>query len=346
MELVLYTPGLGYYSAGAKKLGADGDFVTAPEITPLFGKYLAKQIAEVLMHMPEGNILELGAGSGRLAVDILMALAELNHLPQHYYILEVSADLKARQQAYIAQNIPQYVDRVSWLDRLPTQFSGVILANEVLDAMPVHRFYQDQKEIKESWITIQENKFVERFDQASAAVMAAVSDLGMPLNEGYTSEISLIIPAWIHSLSDSLKKGLILLIDYGFAQREYYHPQRYMGTLRCHYRHHVHDDFFLYPGLQDLTAHVNFTQVASSALNAGLNVAGYTTQAHFLMNCGVMDFVSSMNANVIEAYQMSQSIKKLLLPSEMGELFKVMALSKEITLPLLGFNMQDMRHRL
>lgn len=345
MELALYTPGLGYYSADTQKFGEAGDFITAPELSPLFGYCLAKQIADVLGVLGEGDILEFGAGSGRLAIDILKYLATCHTLPQHYYILEVSASLKARQQALILDACPELFERVIWLDTLPEHFSGVILANEVLDAMPVHRFRHSASAVTENFVDWQE-KFVTCFDKASDGVEQAVDALGIQFEENYTTEISTIIPAWINSLSACLKQGLILLIDYGFVRREFYHPDRHMGTLMCHYRHHSHDDIFLYPGLQDITAHVDFTAVAQSALHADLNIVGYTTQAHFLMGCGLMEISQQSNADVKTAYRTAQEIKRLVLPSEMGELFKVMALSKNTHFPLRGFTLQDMREKL
>jgi SAM-dependent MidA family methyltransferase len=345
MEMTLYTPGLGYYSAGAQKFGEAGDFITAPEISPLFGQCIAKQIADVLDHLEGGDILEFGAGSGRLAVDILTALSKSNSLPNHYYILEVSASLKARQQALIAQQLPEFAERVVWLDKLPENFSGVILANEVLDAMPVHKFRQGDSGILERFVSCQD-KFAETFDQASDEVIQAVDELGIQLAAGYTSEINMLLPAWMNSLASCLKQGVVLLIDYGFVRREYYHPDRHMGTLTCHYRHHSHDDVFLYPGLQDITAHVDFTAVAQAALAANLQVSGFATQAHFLMSCGLMTMTDDLSKDVQASYQTAQEIKKLVLPSEMGELFKVMALSKNFDHPLIGFSLHDMREKL
>lgn len=345
MELALYAPGMGYYSAGAQKFGEAGDFITAPELSPRFGQCIAKQVSEVLTTLDEGDVLEFGAGSGRLAVDVLTSLAELGNLPNRYYILEVSASLKARQQTLLAEKLPELIDRVIWLDALPDTFTGVVLANEVLDAMPVHRFCLDKGELKESFVDW-DGTFIERFDTASVPLQQAIENLGIELDDGYASEMNMMISPWIASLSACLKKGLILLIDYGFPKREYYHPQRHMGTLRCHYRHHAHDDPFLYPGLQDITAHVDFTEVADNAIKADLNVAGYTTQAHFLMGCGLMEMVDSMGSDVAASYQDSQAIKKLVLPSEMGELFKVIALTREVNVPLSGFALQDMRHKL
>jgi SAM-dependent MidA family methyltransferase len=346
MSLALYTPGLGYYSAGTQKFGEAGDFITAPELSPLFGQCVAKQIAEVLNVLGEGDILEFGAGSGRLAVDILQHLATLNTLPRCYYILEVSADLKARQQALISQALPEFCERVYWLHTLPKCFSGVVLANEVLDAMPVHRFCQNQSGIKESFVHWEQGTFAEYFDKPSEVVQQSVEALNLVCDQDYVTEISLLISAWINSLAACLKQGLILLIDYGFVRREFYHPDRCMGTLMCHYRHHSHHDVFFYPGLQDITAHVDFTAVAESALQAGLNVLGYTTQAYFLMGCGLMEISQHPVAEVRTSYQIAQQIKRLVLPSEMGELFKVIALGKNMDTPLLGFTCQDMREKL
>lgn len=341
MNLALYAPGLGYYSAGTQKFGKAGDFITAPELTPLFGQCIANQVAEVLHVLGEGDVLEFGAGSGRLAVDVLQALATQQALPRRYYILEVSASLRARQQALLQETVPALMERVVWLDTLPTAFEGVILANEVLDAMPVHRFRQAESGVQESFV-YWEDKLVERFEEASGAVAAAVAALGVAFELGYTSEISLVIPAWIRSVADCLTCGVVLLVDYGFGRSEYYHPDRSMGTLMCHYQHRAHDDVFLHPGLQDITAHVDFTAVAEGAHAAGMEVMGYTTQAHFLMGCGLLEMLDMSGAASEASYQMAQAAKQLLLPSEMGELFKVIALGKDFNLSLRGMVAHDM----
>lgn len=342
MELALYAPGLGYYTGGAQKFGADGDFMTAPEISPLFGQCLARQIQSVLSTLPTGNILEFGAGSGRLIVDILSALEDT---PAHYYILELSPDLKQRQQQWVQAKIPGLAHKVSWLDRLPTQFTGVIIANEVLDAMPVHRFQWHQAALHERSVTWENGRFQEILTPPCAELTTATESWWTTephldkhwFIDGYCSEINLNLPAWLHSVADFLEAGLILLLDYGFPRQEYYHPDRSMGTLQCHYRHHAHSDPFYWPGLQDITAHVDFTAVAQAAEQAGLTLAGYGNLANFLFSCGLLELAANMPADLQAQYQVSQEIKKLVLPSEMGELFKVMALTKNLAPPLLGF---------
>lgn len=346
MELALYAPGLGYYSAGAKKFGADGDFVTAPEISPLFSKCIAYQCQQILTELNGSDILEIGAGSGAMATDILLELEKLNALPQHYYILEISADLKQRQQELLKHKIPHLFNKVIWLDSLSNlQLSGVILANEVLDAMPVHKFKIDHS-IKEFYVDYKNDELCWHLDKPSSAqLIKAIEQLGSELAEGYESEINLLIKPWIKSLSNVLKSGLILLLDYGFPRHEYYHPDRNQGTLMCHYQHQAHSNPLLNPGLQDITAHVDFTAVAEAADTCDLNVAGYTNQANFLVNCGLLNLIAD-NSDPTTQWQVSQQIKKLLMPSEMGELIKAIALTRNFDTLLLGFNINDKRDRL
>lgn len=336
MQMALYYPGLGYYSAGATKLGAGGDFVTAPEISSLFSNTLAHQIAEVLSQIKDADILEFGAGSGCMAADILLRLAELDCLPQHYYILDVSADLQQRQQQTLAKLPAELLAKVCWLTALPQTFNGVILANEVLDAMPVHLLSRQQEDLCERNVYWENNQF-HWLDVAIAPkwLSPAQETLLLNLPAPYLTEINTHIDGWLQSISNILQQGVILLIDYGFSAAEYYHPQRHMGTLMCHYQHHAHADPFLWPGLQDITAHVDFTHVATAATNVGLNVLGYTHQASFLMAAGIMDLTQA--ASIEQQYQLSQQLKRLLLPTEMGELFKVMALGKNWEQPLVGF---------
>lgn len=347
MELALYTPGYGYYSNAAEKFGAQGDFITAPEISSLFGECIAAQIAEVLQNLStEHAILECGAGTGRLAADVLQALNKLNCPPQHYYILELSANLRQRQQHYLQNTLPDLYDRITWLDQLPQQFSGVIIANEVLDAMPVERFTWEKQQLWQQHIDWQKDQFVDIKVPAPAHLITAIEKLGVEFTEGYSSEINLHIQPWLSSLNQVLSSGLILLIDYGFPRHEYYHPQRNMGTLMCHYQHRAHDNFLLWPGLQDITAHVDFTAIAEAAVENSMDVLGYTTQAHFLMSCGILKKAEQMNMDVVQGYKTSQAIKRLLLPSEMGELLKVIALGKNLDLGLLGFTLHDMSEKL
>lgn len=348
MELALYAPGLGYYSAGAQKFGHAGDFVTAPEISPLFAAAVARQCAEILRLVEGGEVLEVGAGSGVLAADMLVALAELNSLPARYSILERSADLRARQQALLSERVPQYLDRVLWLDRLPERsLRGVVFANELLDALPVQVFTLTEEGPRKLCVAQTQGELHWQAAPCGAALQRRIDALsrelgGLPV--GYTSEIHFAAEAWISSVAQVLEQGVVLLVDYGFPRREYYHPQRVSGTLLCHYRHHAHEDPFLWPGLQDITAHVDFTGIAEAAAAAGLDVAGYTTQGAFLLACGITELLSVYEGDA--RLRLAQGVKKLTLPHEMGELFKVLALARAIDAPLLGFALRDLRARL
>ena len=336
MELALYAPGLGYYSAGSRKLGAAGDFVTAPEISPLFGRTLARQLMEI-MTQSTPHILELGAGSGKLAVDVLSELERHNNLPERYDILEVSADLRARQRALLHERLPHLANRVHWLNTPPDSISGVLIANEVLDALPVHLVRWTDARIVERGVASEKNNFVwqERLPQIPALHHLA-QQISVP--DDTLSEISLAARGLVSSLSTRLRQGVLLFIDYGFGAREYYHPQRNGGTLMCHYRHHAHDDPLFQPGLQDITSHVDFTAVAEAAIDADLHLYGYTTQAHFLINCGITDLLEETDPDsVLDYLPLSAQLQKLTSPAEMGDLFKVIALGKGIAQPLCGF---------
>ena len=356
MELVLYAPGLGYYSSGTSKFGDSGDFVTAPEISALFGQTLARQAEQILNLLERADILEFGAGSGKLALDILLELEKQKCLPNQYFILELSADLRQRQQTLFENRAPHLLPLLHWLDELPTQFNGFIFANEVLDAMPVHLVTWQDKNIFERGVTWLDNNFAwkERalhtdplFEIASEITLKPQKSTNGIQSERYTSEISLAARQFIRSLSDILHQGAVVLIDYGFGSDEYYHPQRDQGTLMCHYRHHSHDDPFYLPGLQDVTSHVDFSAVYRSMENTELNLLGYTTQAHFLINCGITNFLSQTPAEQIGEYlPLSSQLQKLVSPAEMGELFKVIALGKDINEPLIGFTSGDKSHLL
>ncbi len=336
MELALYAPKMGYYSAGARKFGAAGDFVTAPEISSLFGRTLARQLIEI-MAQSTPHILELGAGSGKLAVDILSELERQNSLPERYDILEVSADLRERQQALLQARLPHLVSRVHWLEALPDSISGVLVANEVLDALPVHLVRWTDANIVERGVASEGENFVwqERLPESSMLLEIA-QQINVP--DGTLSDMSLAVRGLVGSLSERLHQGVLLFIDYGFGAREYYHPQRTQGTLMCHYRHHAHDDPFFLPGLQDITAHVDFTAVAEAAIDAGLHLYGYTTQAYFLINGGITGLLEETDSENIRDYlPLSAQLQKLTSPAEMGELFKVIALGKGVNMPLCGF---------
>jgi SAM-dependent MidA family methyltransferase len=345
MELALYAPGLGYYTAGAQKFGAAGDFITAPELSQLFGRTLARQVAEILSHSAP-HILELGAGSGKLAADMLAELEQLANLPDSYSILEVSADLRVRQQVLIAERLPHLLNRVHWLDALPERFSGAFIANEVLDALPVHLVHWRDSAICERGVALADNDFVwQERPIGDASLLQAAQQISVP--DDYVSEICLAARGLINSLAQRLEQGTMLFIDYGFGAREYYHPQRSSGTLMCHYRHHAHDDPFYLPGLQDITAHVNFTDIAECGIDAGLELAGYTSQAHFLINCGITDLLKDTSLENLRDYlPLSAQLQKLTSPAEMGELFKVIALGKKMAEPLCGFVRGDLTRSL
>ena len=336
MELTLHAPALGYYSAGASKLGAAGDFITAPELGNLFGRTLARQVAQILR---DGAtvVVELGAGSGKLARDMLAELAALDCLPQRYLILETSADLKQRQQQILRRDVPQHMHRVAWLDALPAALNAIVIGNEVLDALPAHVVRTRDGGIDELGVAASGGVFVWDARPAAGAVLAAAHELKLPAD--YTTEINLAAPALLQLLASSLERGVILLIDYGFPAREYYHPQRSAGTLMCHYRHHAHDDPFCLVGLQDITAHVDFTALANAAATSGLAVLGYANQAQFLINCGITEVLAATPAENTAAYlPLAAQAQKLLSPAEMGELFKVIALGKNVRLPLAGYS--------
>jgi SAM-dependent MidA family methyltransferase len=346
MDTALYAPGLGYYSAGAKKFGPAGDFVTAPELSPLFARTIALQAAEVL-HATDGDLLELGAGSGRLAGDLLMELDRLGQLPSQYRILEVSAHLRQVQKDYLQKVLPTHLmQRVGWLESLPAEFSGLVLGNEVLDALPVHVVQQQQGMLIQRGVGVTPDGELQWMDKpADAGIEAAFCEIGLP--DSYTTEICLAAGGLVASLGRMLQHGLVLLIDYGFPRHEYYHPQRQQGTLMCHYRHHAHGDPFLYPGLQDITAHVDFTRVAEAAMQEGLDVMGYANQAQFLINCGITECLAAVSPHDLAAYApLASAAQKLLSPAEMGELFKVIALGRGMHEPLRGFSRGDKRHTL
>jgi SAM-dependent MidA family methyltransferase len=347
MEMALYEPGLGYYSAGARKLGPEGDFVTAPEISPLFSRCVASQCAEVLTMLDGGDVLEFGAGSGTMAADVLLELERVQRLPQRYYILEVSADLRERQQETLTERTPHLRDRVEWLDALPESFEGVMVANEVLDAMPVERFRIRGNDVNALGVTWQLGRLdwseVRAPDPLLQAVRALEQKLGISFPDRYTSEVNLRLQPWIASLAATLKRGVALLIDYGLPRRDYYRLDRSDGTLLCHYRHRFHDDPLVNVGLQDIGAWVDFTAVAEAAVDSGLRVAGYCTQSHFLMGAGIDRYLSALAAEDLPArVQIARQAMVLTLPNEMGERFKVIALSRDVDQPLMGFRVRDL----
>ena len=339
MELALYAPGLGYYVAGAAKLGSNGDFVTAPEISPLFGRTLARQIAQ-LLELSAGQVLELGAGSGTMAADVLGELQNVDRLPQRYLILETSPQFVERQRRTLQQRHPALKDRIEWISTLPEHFNGVVIANEVLDALPVHLVAWRRDGLYERGVGWKDGFVWSERPLRPGTLRSAAEAISAQAD--YVSEISLVAPALVRSLSAALRKGALLLIDYGFGRREYYHPQRSQGTLMCHYRHRTHDDPFFLPGLQDLTAHVDFTAIAEAGIEAGLKLLGYTTQAQFLVNSGITGLLEHKSTQATgNRFALTAGVQKLLSPAEMGELFKVIALGRGVDGPLLGFASGD-----
>jgi SAM-dependent MidA family methyltransferase len=352
MQLALYEPGLGYYSAGSHKLGAGGDFTTAPEISPLFGRCLARQCAEVLEPLQGGDIVEVGAGSGRLAFDVLVELAVHTALPKRYRILEVSADLRARQRALLSQLPAELADRVEWLDAPPTApWRGVLLANEVLDALPVEVFAWRAGQPQARGVALDAHGALVWQERAAPAALATeIARLttevgGDAWPEGFTSELCTRTAPWIASITQTLERGIALFIDYGLPRRDYYHPQRASGTLRCHYQQRAHDDPFAHPGLEDITAWVDFTRVAEAADSAGLEVLGYATQAALLLGLGIEAHVVGAGDDLTRMRRASEA-RQLLMPTEMGETFKAIALGRDWNAPLAGFAHQDLRRLL
>ena len=348
MDAALYTPGLGYYSNGLLPFGEQGDFVTAPESGDLFARCLARSFVPVLQNHG-ASVLELGAGSGKLAVDMLGALQVLEVLPDRYVILERSPAMRALQQSCLAQ-LPQALqDRVEWVDELPRDWVGVIFGNEVADAMPVKRFHYAGDGVSEIGVGSSGHGLQLRESAAGSNTTEYVISLAQQYGwEGdYRSEYCPALKAWVKDLADCLKQGLLLLIDYGYGRAEYYHPQRNMGTLMCHYRHQAHDNVLWYPGLQDITAFVDFTSVAEAATDAGLDFTGYTSQASFLIGAGIDQVMSDADPDDLPRFlKMTSDAKRLMLPGEMGERFKVIGFSRNIDHEIPGFDSQDLRSRL
>lgn len=353
MELALYAPGLGYYSGGARKFGPGGDFITAPELTPLFGQALAAQVEQV-MRASAPEVIEVGAGTGLLAADLLLELERRGVLPERYGILEVSGELRERQFDTLAQKVPQLASRVCWLDTLPESFSGAVVANEVLDVMPVHLVVSRAEGVFERGVAFAaDERGVSALRWADTPVGGAVADAArqLPLPQTrsgeYVTEINLAGRAWIAAWAERVRQGALLLIDYGYPRAEYYLPSRSSGTLLCYYRHQAHGDPFLWPGLNDITSFVDFTAVAEGAFDAGFDVLGYATQAQFLFNCGVLECLERRGPRESADYiRAARAVQRLTAPQEMGELFKVLAVGRGLTAPLLGFMRGDRLHTL
>ncbi|MFK8052984.1 MAG: class I SAM-dependent methyltransferase [Woeseiaceae bacterium] len=343
MQAVLYTPGLGYYAAGSRKFAEQGDFTTAPEISPLFGQVVAKQCAEVFQDMAEPAIIEYGAGTGALASVLLATLGELDALPVRYYIVEVSPDLQARQQAHLQKTVPDLMSRLEWVaDPTALVVEGVVLGNEVLDALPAERFRVDEDgQYAQQTVVREADELKLAWRPAPPALTKAIDALQVslagPLPAGYVSELCLAAPAWLASLAANLTRGVVLLSDYGYGQDDYYSPDRDGGTLMCHYRHHAHADPLFLPGGQDLTTWVNFTQVAESLDAAGMQYLGFASQAQFLMQGGIGDWLAGPDVSLA----LSRGAKTLMMPGEMGERFRFIGFSKNIATSMSGFSGRD-----
>lgn len=352
MEAALYHPQYGYYTAETFTLGRQGDFTTAPEISPLFARCFARPILNLAEQLGHMTILELGAGTGRFACDLLLQLEQEEALPNYYYIYEISETLRKKQQDFLQTHCPHLYSRLVWLDAPPSDFRGIILANEVLDALPVHCFSIQENGVKERGVTQKNHAFAwdvqeptTPFFKEKVENLRELYDLRAP----YFSEINLRLPSFLSPLINGLKQGALLFIDYGYGQAEYYHPERDRGSLTCFYQHSKHDNPLLHPGLQDITAHVDFTRVIDEAWDLGCELMGFTTQAAFLLDCGLMELAQKEEEKLsnIQLFNMHQAVKILTLPMEMGERIKVMGLTKNLPLlSPLGFRLQDRRRDL
>ena len=350
MELALYHPTLGYYNSDSFTLGSQGDFTTSPEISPVFAKTIAKWFGDALYHIENGSVLEFGAGTGRFAGDVLNALACLNKAPKQYYIYEPNAGLRLKQQTYLAAQYPTQFNQIHWLEKLPQQFDGIIFANEVLDALPVHRLRMGDNGMMERCVSWRDDQFCWVDQPCTTAITHAVNQNEALLHAavGYETEVNLSIPDFIQSAAHCLRKGVVLFIDYGYGQFEYYRPERKNGTLTCFYKHHHHHDPLVIPGLQDITAHVDFTYVAENSVNNGLSLLGYTTQAGFLLENGLTDVIIAEEKSLddVASINLRQTVKTLTMPTEMGEIIKVIAFSKGVEMEMPGFQLQDRRRDL
>ena len=352
MEIAMFAPGLGYYDSINRIFGDEGDFVTAPEISAFFGQCLARQVHQLMANMGQTNILEFGAGSGILAQTILTELEKTDQLPHTYYIYDISPTLRGRQFGRLKRNVPHLLDRVEWLNDIPENFDGMIIANEVLDAMPVHRvvFYENGNH-EETYITVNDGKLVQEDGPLSSIELKNEMDIIMQLRpdikDGYRSEINLVVKDWIERVSKMLGKGLILLIDYGCTRAEYYQPINHQGKLVCYFQHRPHDDPLLYPGIQDITTHVDFSLVADVFKQHGLRVAGYTNQGFFLAGCGLEELYQELDRSDEKKFlDESRCLERLILPNIMGEFFKAIALTKGFDEDLIGFSVSNQKDSL
>ncbi|MCF6195019.1 MAG: SAM-dependent methyltransferase [Kangiellaceae bacterium] len=353
VQSALYEPKLGYYQNNLQTFGEKGDFVTAPELGQLFAGCIANSLSDYIQNAQHPKILEIGAGSGQLALNLLHSLSEASKLPEQYLILEPSAALQFQQKELLAKNLPQYFSQIRWLSDLPKSFDGVIIANEVIDAIPFDRVIKQQ----DGWYQLQVSslggEFVEKKGSAisNESLPEGLAE-GVDFPVGYQAEVRSMTPGWIRALYNSMNTGAVILIDYGYPQAELYHPQRAAGSLKCFINHHQHDNPFQYIGLQDITAHVDFTHVAQSAHEAGFDISGFTTQAGFLLENGITDLGQRKNESVAtestntQDYSLSREIQQLLMPGQMGEVIKVMLLEKKSSSSIKGFSLQDHLHRL
>ncbi len=348
MQMALYENGLGYYVSGLRKFGEQGDFVTSPEISSLYGQTLARQIAEIFSNSTIDKVFELGAGTGKLAVDILTELSALNALPSNYIILDVSAEMQQRQKQQIAKQLPKLIERVTWLSEWPENINAVVIANEVLDAMPVERFLHHQDKISRQYVSVENNELKLVYKNADDEYSQQVKNKLEHNQQPYMSELSKNYQAWFSSLHNAINTGVLLFIDYGYPRKEYYLAERQQGTLMCFYRHHAHDDALLNPGLQDITAFVDFTSVVESATDAGFDFEGFVSQSDFLLANGITDILKlkMKNLDEITNYEYAKQLKQLTLPGEMGERFKVMGFSKNYQPEIKGFERNDQSHLL
>lgn len=346
MQMALYQPGLGYYSNGLSKIGEAGDFITAPEISPLFSRALGNHIADVLKQVPEADCLEFGAGNGQMAVDLLLYLAEINRLPKHYYIIEASAHLREIQRQKVKEHLGDIQSLVVWLDQLPAEFNGAILANEVCDAMPVHRVQFENDHLLEIGVGLKNGKLEWQTQLLTNPYLKArCEQIHSQLQLfPYQTEIAIQALAWLGTIANLLKQGAIYLIDYGYEAKDYFHPLRHQGMLRCHYRHQAHDDPLVLVGLQDITTHVDFTALAETAHAEGLQVEGYQRQSDFLLAGDILNLSQNHATEAFHQMQQAAALKRLLLPEQMGELFKVLSLSKNVEMP--RSKSADLRYRL
>lgn len=351
MEKVLYHPEYGYYNKPHFTIGSEGDFTTAPEVSPLFAQCFAHQCLQILNALEGGDLLEFGAGTGHFAADLMAALEAAGSLPNHYYIYEVNAGLRKQQQAYLSLHCAHLYDRFSWVDALPDHFEGIMIANEVLDALPVHCFVVNDDDIKERCVGWDKDGFIWKLTKPSSeelhdAAAALLETYRLP--NGYVSEVNLELKPFITEMAQHLKRGVILLADYGYGQLEYYHPERTQGTLTCFHQHRKHNNPLIFIGSQDITAHVDFTRAADIAVDNGCELAGFTTQAAFLLGCGLLDIAALIEKDLppAEEFKLHQAMKVLTLPTEMGERIKIMGLAKNLDIPLMGFAVQDRRRDL